>query len=214
MSRHLSRLSSFIATASLAAAVTALMGWPRHVNADGKAKAAARQQSELAVAAGAPQNAALAKNEAKVGDLVISAELAASESTPGGRVVHLECRNPTAQRISGNIEIELTRTRGRAMERVMPLPQIAWRHPEPVAVEPGQTLTRDVALPKNIGSEVARIDKLRERASNSDSTPFPNTYYGVIAGPIEAVSGRPKGRRSVLTKSSVAMAPDFGILGF
>lgn len=214
MSRHTRPVSSVIATTFLAAAVTVLTGWPSQVNADGKSKAASRQQSELALATGAPQNADLAKNEAKVGDLVVSGELVASESTPGGRVVHLECRNPTAERISGTIEVELTRTRGAVMERVMPRPQIAWRHPESVTVEPGQTLTRDVPLPRNIGGEVARIDKLRERASDSGSIPLPSTYYGVNAWPIGAVSARAKLRSPQRSKSRVAIAPDFDGLGF
>ena len=206
MSHNLQPLWSFIATTTVATAVTAFVGWPSHVNADGQAKAAARQQSELAVAAGAPQNASLEKNEAKLGDLVISAELARSDTTPGGRVVHLECRNPTAQRISGNVEIELTRTRGLAMERVMPQPQIAWRHPESVSVDPGETLVRDVPLPKNIGGEVARIDKARERAENSDSGSYPTTYYAVTAMPTGASGARPKARVNSPSKPSLTLA--------
>jgi hypothetical protein len=214
MSLHHRPLWSFIATATIAAAVTTLVGWPSQVNADGKAKAAARQQSKLAVAAGAPQNAPLAKNEAKLGDLVISAELAPSDTTTAGRVVHLECRNPTAQRISGNVEIELTRTRGLAMERVMPQPQIAWRHPESVSVEPGETLIRDVPLPKNIGKEVARIDEARERAENSDSVPSPSTYYGVTATPLDASGARPKARVMAPSKPSLTLASRSNSFGF
>jgi hypothetical protein len=198
----------------MAAAVTAFIGWPSHVNADGKAKAAARQQSELAISADAPENVLLANNQAKVGDLVISADLAPSDTTPGGRVIHLECRNPTAQRISGNIQVELTRTRGVAVERVMPQPQIAWRHPESVVVGPGETVSRDIPLPKDMGGEVARIDKLRERASNSDSVPYPNTYYGVIAMPIEPGGARPKNRGNSISSNSLARRPQFDVLSY
>jgi hypothetical protein len=212
--QQLRRVSSFIATATLAAVVTAFIGWPSHVNADGKSKAAARQQTELAVSAGAPQNAALANNQAKIGELIISAELAASDTTPGGRVIHLECRNPTAQTISGNIQLELTRTRGVAMERVMPQPQIAWRHPESVSVEPGQTLTRDIPLPKDMGGEVARIDKARERAENSDSVPYPNTYYAVVATPVERGGAGPQQRANTLKKSNLARTSEASAFGY
>ncbi len=185
MNLPLKRVSSFMATAALAAAVTALMGWPSQVNADGKAKAAARQSSELAASEGAPKNAELANNESKVGELVISAELAVSDTTPGKRVIHLECNNPTSEKISGKVQVALLRTKGVPMERVMPTPQVAWRHPEVVEVEPGQTLTRDIPLPKDMGGEVARIDKARERAEGSDSIPYPNVYYSVNAMALE-----------------------------
>lgn len=214
MPLHRRPITSSIATATLTAVVTVLLGWPSHVNADGKAKAAARRQSELALSARAPQNAPLAKNDAKVGDLIISAELVQSDTTPGGRVVHLECRNPTAHRISGNVQVELTRTTGVVMERVMPRPQIAWRHPESVAVDPGETMIRDIPLPKNIGGEVARIDKARERATSSDSVAYPSTYYGVTAIPIEPGGPRRPNNRNSLSKLSLAPLSDANSFGY
>ena len=214
MQPSLRRFSSFIATVTLAAAVTALVAWPSRVNADGKAKAAARQSSELATSEGAPKNTPLANNEAKVGELVISAELTESDATPGKRVVHLECRNPTTEKIGGKLEIELTRTSGVVAERVMPRPQIAWRHPETVEVEPGETLIRDIPLPKNIGAEVARVDKARERAEHSDTARFPAVYYGVYAMPTEVARAQAKSRRNSASSSPLAMGPASPVMGF
>jgi hypothetical protein len=206
MPRPTARTSSFIATATLAAAVTALLGWPARVNADGKAMAAVVQQSQLAEETRAPQNTKLANNEAKLGDLVISAELAKSETTPGQRVVHLTCRNPTAQRISGNVDVELTRTRGIAMERVMPAPQIAWRHQESVAVDPGETLNRDVPIPKALSAEIARIDSANERAARSDKLSPPNIYFGVYAAPIEPARAHSQSRKNSAASNTLALA--------
>jgi len=189
------------------------MAWPSRVNADGKSKAAVRQSSELATKAGAPRNVALSSNQSKVGELVVSAALAESDATPGKRVVHLVCRNPTDQKISGKLEIQLTRTKGVGMERVMPMPQIAWRHLESVEVEAGETLLRDVSLPKDIGGEVARIDKARERAEHSDALSYPRVFYGVMAMPAGSASTRPKFGKIGYSKASLAMAPsgpDFG----
>ena len=210
----LKRFSSFMATIILAATATALVAWPSRVNADGKAKAAARQSSELATSAGAPKNVPLANNEAKVGELVISAELAQSEATPGKRVVHLECRNPTAEKIGGKLEIELTRTSGVVAERVMPRPQIAWRHPEIVEVEPGETLIRDIPIPKNIGAEVARVDKARELAEHSDTARLPTVYYGVYAMPTEVARAQAKNRKNATSSSRLAMGPNSDVMGF
>ncbi len=214
MQLPLSRISSFMATVSLAAAVTALVGWPSRVNADGKAKAAARQSSQLATSEGAPQNAQLAKNEAKVGDLVISAELAESDASRGKRIVHLECRNPTTEKISGKLEIDLTRTNGVAAERVMPRPQIAWRHPEVVQIEPGETLTRDIPLPKNIGAEVTRIDKARERAEATGTGPYPSVYYGVYAMPLERAQATARSRSNSMMKASLPLASNSDLFGY
>ncbi len=206
MPRPLTSISSFIGTATLAAAVTALLGWPARVNADGKAMAAVVQQSQLAEETRAPQNTKLANTEAKVGDLVISAELAKSDTAPGQRVVHLQCRNPTAQGISGNVEVELTRTRGVVMERVMPAPQIAWRHPETIAVEPGETLIRDVPIPKNLSNEIARIESAVERASRSDKLSPPNVYFGVYAEPIETAQAHSHSRKNSVAGTTLALA--------
>jgi len=194
--------------------VTALLGWPARVNADGKAVAAAVQQSQVAEEARAPRNTKLANTEAKVGDLVISAELAKGDTTPGQRVVHLECRNPTAQRISGNVEIELTRMRGIPMGRVMQAPQIAWRHPESVVVEPGETLIRDVPIPKNFGDEIARIESAIERAEKSDKISPPKVYFGVYAEPMRTAGAPSKARKNAVSSNTLALASSFDRAGY
>lgn len=100
--------------------------------------------------------------------------------------MHLECNNPTAGRIEGKLQLALTRTSGSGGERVMPRPQIAWRHNESVEVEPGAKLVREVMLPKNIGAEVARIEKLQKAAEESATARYPNVYFGVVAEALEA----------------------------
>jgi len=214
MPHTFNRIPSFIATVTLVSAVTVLVGLPSRVNADGKAEAAAREQSTLARKVAAPENTTLAKDESKIGELVILTELAESDSTPGKRVIHLECQNPTDQKIAGKLAVELTRTKGNPMGRVMRQSQTAWRHTESVEVEPGTTLTRDIPLPKDIGAEVARIDKARKVAEQSETAQYPNVYYGVIAVPTEGATARGKVRSGSSSKLSLVMPRGSDVFGY
>jgi len=186
MQKVTSRVASVVTSTVLAASVTVALGWPSHVNAVGNEEQATKQQAELAKQEAAPENAKLEKDASKIGDLEVTATLAKSETSPGRQVVHLECNNPTAGRIEGKIQLALTRTSGSGGERVMPRPQIAWRHNETVEVEPGAKLVREVMLPKNIGAEVARIEKLQQAAEGSETARYPNVYFGVVAEALEA----------------------------
>lgn len=179
------KITSVLISGTLALSATLLLGWPSEVTAVGNEEQAVKDQSELAERKAAPQNVALAKDESKVGDLEVTATLTEGDAKQGLRIVHVECHNPTASKISGKVELALTRTRGSGMERVMPTPQVAWRHQVTVTVEPDQTWVRDVPLPKGIGAEVARIDKARAEAQQSDDKPSPRTFYGVTAVAIE-----------------------------
>lgn len=181
---------SVVSSTVLAAAVTLALGWPSRVNAVGDEEQAAQQQAELAKQQAAPENAALAQNESKIGDLDVTATLGTSETNPGREVILLECNNPTDGRIAGQIKLALTRTSGSGGERVMPTPQIAWRGNIAVDVEPGGKLVREVMLPKNIGAEVMRIAKLQKAAEESENVRYPNVYFGVDAEPIEPPAAR------------------------
>jgi hypothetical protein len=217
MQKATSRVATLLTSTVLAAAVTLALGWPRHVNAVGNEEQAAQQQAELAKVQAAPENTNLTMNESKIGDLDVTATLVTSETTPGQRVVRLECNNPTEGRIAGKIQLALTRTSGSGAERVMPRPQVAWRHNESVAVEPGGKLVRDVMLPKNIGAEVARIEKLQKAAEESETARYPNVYFGVIAQALEAPAAsaastasalRPKASKLLAVhKSNISMRP-------
>jgi hypothetical protein len=181
---------SVVSSTVLAAAVTLALGWPSRVNAVGDEEQAAQQQAELAKQQAAPENAALAQNESKIGDLDVTATLAMSETNPGREVILLECNNPTEGRIAGQVKLALTRTSGSGGERVMPTPQIAWRGNIAVDVEPGGKLVREVMLPKNIGAEVMRIAKLQKAAEESENVRYPNVYFGVDAQPVEPPAPR------------------------
>jgi hypothetical protein len=185
MQKATSRVASVLGSSVLAAAVTLALGWPSRVNAVGEAEQAVQQQAALANEEAAPQNAQLAQNESKIGDLEVMATLATSEKTPGRQVILLECNNPTEGRITGQLQVALTRTSGSGGERVMPTPRIAWRQSISVEVEPGAKLVREVMLPKNVGAEVARIEKLQLAAEESETARYPNVYFGVVAQPVE-----------------------------
>ncbi|HEY5960604.1 MAG TPA: hypothetical protein VIV60_28820, partial [Polyangiaceae bacterium] len=120
-----SNLTGLFTSAALAAAVTLALGWPSRVNAVGNEEQATEQQAALATKTAAPENAALAQNESKVGDLNVTATLQPSEANPERQVIRLECNNPTQGRIEGVVQVALTRTSGSGRERVMPIPQIA-----------------------------------------------------------------------------------------
>lgn len=200
-----SRVASMLVSTVVAATVTVALGWPSHVNAIGNEEQAVQQQAALATQESAPANAALPKNGSKIGDLEVTATLVASESLPGRQAIRLECKNPTDGRIAGKVQVALTRTTGNSMERVMPRPQIAWRQIETVELEPGGSLVREVALPKNIGAEVARIEKARKAAEESETARYPNVYFDAIAGAVDAVNavGAPsQGPRSLVRKPS------------
>jgi len=197
-------VKSALPSTVLAAVVTLSLGWPSHVTAEGEEAQAAQQQTAVAKMAAAPENVALATNESKIGDLVVDATLVPSEGKSHLPMVRLACHNPTQGRISGRILVALTRTSGIPMERVMPTPQIAWRHPETVTVEPGADLVREIEMPKAIAGEVARIDRLRVLAENSENAKYPNVYYGVTADAIEPQ--QPKSRaRNVMAMSRSKM---------
>ena len=215
MSAQSSQITSFVLATTMAASVTLLLGWPSHVNAVGGAEQAARQQAELAEREASPPNVALARNEAKMGDLLVTAALVESEAADRHQVIRLECKNPTEQRISGKIQVELTRTTGSSMERVMPRPQIAWRHPEAVDVEPGQTLIREILLPKKIGAEVTRVAKARKHAEGSESARLPNIYFDVLAEPMDALAKRSKAPRRAISSRFSMLVPSSRVeLGF
>jgi hypothetical protein len=197
MEKATSKVTVVLTSTALAAAVTMVLGWPSHVNAGGNEELAVQQQAALAEREAAPENAELAQNASKIGDLTVTATLAQSETGSGRQIIRLECNNPTGNRIDGTIQVALTRTSGTGMERVMPAPKIAWRHNEKVAVEPGATLIRELVLPKNIGAEVARIEKQQKAAMESDRVRNPNVYFGVVADGIEPPSAvAAKGRAS------------------
>jgi hypothetical protein len=205
MEKSLSRVTSVLSSTVFAAAVTLALGWPSRVNAVGDAEQAAQQQAQLANQAAAPENTALAQNESKIGDLVVSATLETSETAPGRKVIRLECNNPTAGRIDGQVRVALTRSSGSGGERVMPAPRTAWRHNESIAVEPGVTLVREVMLPKNVGAEVARIEKLQKAADESETARAPNVYFGVVAEPLE-MPATPAARSNVQQRLAVQNA--------
>jgi hypothetical protein len=207
MEKSASRVASVLSSTVLAAAVTLALGWPSRVNAVGDEEQSAQQQANLASQEQAPQNAALAQSESKIGDLVVSATLETSQTTPGRKVIRLECSNPTSGRIDGQIQVALTRSSGSGGERVMPTPRTAWRHKESIAVEPGATLVREVMMPKNIGAEVARIEKLQKAAEASETARYPNVYFGVVAEPLE-MPATPGARNQVPQRLAVQKAND------
>jgi uncharacterized cupredoxin-like copper-binding protein len=200
-------------SAILAASMTLFLGWPSAVNAVGNEEQAVAQQSAVAAEQQAPQNAALAKNEAKVGDLSVTATLMPSEGAPMRKVIRLECENPTDSKIAGKIQVALTRTSGSAMGRVMPAPQLAWRHIETVSVAPGEKFVRELTLPTVISNEVVRVEKLQERAAESDDIRAPNVYYGAIAEALDP--SVPQASKQATRRSNrlplVAMVPPNGL---
>lgn len=189
--RHFaSQVPSAVLASVLALSATVLLAWPSAVCAVGAEEKATEEQAELAEKQSAPQNSALAQNESKVGDLVVTATLIEGDGKKSLRQVHLECQNPTDSAITGKVELALTRTRGSGMERVMPTPQVAWRRQESVTVQPGETLTRDIALPKNIAGEVARVEKAREAALAKGEMPMPRVFFGVAAMAFDSQTNR------------------------
>lgn len=202
-----SRTATIVMSTVLAATVTLGIGWPRTVTAVGNEEQALAQQGELAQQQAAPENVALGKDQSKIGDLEVTAVLALSETAPDRQVIRLECNNPTEGRIAGRIQLALTRTKGNAMERVMPSPQIAWRHNETVEVAAGETLVREVALPNKIGAEVTRIARAQKLAEESESGKYPNVYYGVVAEAVEMPAGKaPDPQRLALQKTKAPAA--------
>jgi hypothetical protein len=193
----------------MAASLTLLLGWPAAVNAVGQGEEAALQQAEAAKDVQAPENVQLASNEAKIGDLNVTATLTTTETGSVRKVIMLECENPTTSKLSGKILVALTRTKGSGMERVMPTPQIAWRHIENVEVEPGGKILRELALPKGVGAEVLRVEKLQAKAAESETVRAPNVYYGAIAEAIESpVKPSPKAANVSSSRSTkLAMGP-------
>lgn len=196
MRKTTSSVSSSVIFGVLAASVTLFLGWPNRVNAVGEEEQAAQQQLEVAREAAAPTNAVLAKNESKIGDLDVTATLGTSVAKPGRQIIRLECHNPTEGRIAGKLQVALTRTNGNSMERVMPTPQIAWRQNEAVDIAAGETLVREIALPKIIGDEVARIEKARQKAGETDDALPPRVYFGVTAAALESAVTRRQGKNT------------------
>ncbi len=168
---------SFVATLS----VTFLFAWPSSVNAVGQELQAEKEQAELAKEQAAPPNTPLAKNEARVDALTVTATLETAAAQSPHKVIRLECHNPTNDSISGKVRVMLTRTAGTGMERVMPTPQIAWNNLVAVTVPPRDTVIQTIALPKAIGAEVLRIDAQREKAMNSENVSMPKVYYDAVA---------------------------------
>jgi len=209
MEKSASRVASILSSTVIAAAVTLALGWPSHVNAVGNEEQAAEEQAQVAKAEAAPANAQLAQNAAKIGDLDVSATLGKSEASPGRQAILVECNNPTDGRITGEIQVALTRTSGSGGERVMPTPKIAWRQKIKVDVEPGGKLVRELLLPKNIGSYVAQIDKLREAADQSETARAPNVYFGAVAEAVEAPTVQhAQPQLAAMQKSNSASAAD------
>jgi hypothetical protein len=182
----------------------------------GAEEQAALQQGELAEAQQAPENADLDKNDAKIGDLNVTATLVTTETAPARKVIRLECQNPTHVKFSGKIQVALTRTKGSGMERVMPTPQIAWRHIETVDVAPGETFVREVSMPKNVSAEVLRIEKLREKAAESETARPPTVYYGAIAEALApaAVPARSSSKPALVKTPSMPRDPRVAELNF
>jgi hypothetical protein len=209
MYTNITNIRSTVVSSVMAASLTLLLGWPRAVNAVGQEEEAAVQQAEVAKEVQAPENVELANNEAKIDNLNVTATLITTEVGPARKVIMLECENTTTTKISGKLLVALTRTKGSGMERVMPTPQIAWRHIENVEVEPGGKIRRELTLPKSVGAEVLRVEKLHEKAAESETVRAPNVYYGAIAEAIESPAKPSSKSASAPSRrlSKLAMAP-------
>jgi hypothetical protein len=205
--RPVSSLTSFVVSGLLAVAGTLFVGWPSVVDAEAPEAEAAQAGSAEAVAVNAPQNAQLRANESKIGELVVSADLA--EPQPGRHVVRLECQNPTAMLIAGNVHLEMGRNDGIPMGRVEPPPSIVWQRNEAVKVPAGETVVREITLPTQFSKEMNRLAKLRSAAENNPNIVPPYVYYSAMAYPVVPNSvENPSNRLASRSRmNSLALAP-------
>lgn len=202
--RSISSLTSFIVSGLLAAAGTLFVGWPSVVDAEAPEAEAAEVGSATATAVNAPQNAELRANESKIGDLVVSATL--TEAAPGRHVIHLECENPTAMLIAGNVHLEMGRNDGMPMGRVEPPPTIVWRRNEAVKVPAGETVVREIALPTQFSKEMNRLAKLHRAAEDNPNIIPPYVYYSAMAYPVVPNAAADSNNRVALRKGANSLA--------